>query len=45
MTVPSLWFNEVGGFTTYLLIILAAMYTVTYGMFIHRLYKTWRDRN
>ena len=44
MAVPVWWFNEVGGFTAYLLILLGLMYATTYTMFLYDCIKHWRNK-
>lgn len=44
MAVPSNWFNEVGGFTTYLLIPLALAYVVSYAALIRQMIIDWRRK-
>ena len=42
MALPSRWFNEVGGFTFYLLLIIGAGYVVAYGVVLLEYVKHWR---
>ena len=44
MALPSWYFNEVGDFTVYLLVILGAMYAVAYSAVLHRMIKDWREK-
>jgi len=44
MTVPSLWFNETGGFTIYLLALLGVMYAASYTLFLYDCIKHWRSK-
>ena len=44
MTVPVWWFNEVGGFTAYLLVLLGAMYVTAYTLFLYDCIKHWRNK-
>ena len=44
MAVPVWWFNEVGGFTAYLLLLLATMYAAAYTAILYDLVKHWRKR-
>jgi len=44
MALPSGYFNEVGGFTAYLLVILGVMYAAAYTVVLHRMIKDWRSK-